>query len=84
MYLVSLILHVLGHLSEEQTVFEFFLSVLDHLREAMRYCVADAFQELALLRAQDGHGVLVERDQHSLVTESLVLQIFQVGVPIQL
>jgi hypothetical protein len=70
----------LGHGTVKQTIFELFLSVNDHLLKSLGDSVTNSFQKLCLLHAQDGHRVLAEGLDNSLVAERLILKSFAVSV----
>jgi hypothetical protein len=80
----AVFLLILSHLAKEQSVVELLLALLDHLGELVRHRVADALEESGLLLAQDGHRVLGERDEDTLVAEALVAHVLQIGVALQL
>ena len=50
----------------------------------MSYGVSHSFEELALLAAENGHRVLGEGQENSLVTEALISQILEVSILLEL
>lgn len=81
---LAILLLVLGHLAEEEPVVKLLLSLLNHLGELVRDCVADTLEEIRLLLAQNGHRVLGESDENTLVAEALVAHVLEVGVALLL
>ena len=61
-------------------ILELLLSFLNDLMEPLRYHIANSFQILSLIDAENRHRVLCEGAKYPFVAKRLVLHALQVGV----
>lgn len=82
--LVFLPFLILRNSSKKKSVLVLFFPVLNHLDELVSHGVSNSLEELALLAAENWHGVFGQSQQNSLVAETLVSEVFEICVFFQL
>ena len=75
---------ILRKSSKKKSVLVLFFPVLNHLDELVSHGVSNSLEELALLAAENWHGVFGQSQQNSLVAETLVSEVFEICVFFQL